>query len=136
VDHKTVARRPVRKQGYLGLQHVPHRTLLWDSNEHLSNRLAIGRLSGFKHEVPQTDLIERVIGNRLLCHRVGRFPDKPTIRGENPKRIGNILQFKLFSLTSAHLGGTRNALTLIFDDIGVLLNNLGQRLCQPQQLAI
>jgi hypothetical protein len=56
-------------------------------------------------------LIERVIGNRLLCHRVGRFPDKPTIQGENPKRIGNILQFMLFSLTSAHLGGTRNALT-------------------------
>ena len=107
----------------------------WDSNKHLSNRLAIGRLSGFKHGFSETDLIEHVIGNRLLCHRVGGLPDEPTIRRENPKRMRRILQFVLFCLVSAHLGSTRNALTWIFDDIGVLRTDLGQRLCKPQQLA-
>jgi len=56
-------------------------------------------------------LIEHVIGNRLLCHRIGSFPDKPTIWRENQKRKERILQFVLFSLASAHLSSTRNTFT-------------------------
>jgi hypothetical protein len=77
----------------------------------MPNRRAIGRLSGFKHRFSETDLIEHVIGSRLLCHRVGSFPDKPTIRRENPQRMGRILQFVLSSLASAHLGSTHNTLS-------------------------
>ena len=77
----------------------------------MSNRLAIGRLSGFKHRGSETDLFQQVIGNRLLCRRVGSFPDKPTIRREDPERMGDILQFVLILLASAYLGLTRNILT-------------------------
>jgi hypothetical protein len=58
----------------------------------MSNGRAIGRLNGLKHRVPVTNSFEhRLIWNRMLCDRLGTFPEHPTLRREDQKRMGDLL---------------------------------------------
>ena len=75
----------------------------------MTNRLALGCLNRVKHGVAESDLLEHATRDRLAYQRGGSFPEEPTVRREDSKGMGDILELVLFILASAHRVRKRNA---------------------------